>query len=43
MARLALEKEILRYLCFTHTCNYHTIVMGDFNIDIDNPCLNRQH
>ena len=41
-ARLELEKEILQHLRFAHTRNYHTIVMGDFNIDIDNPSLNRQ-
>src|SRR6266542_3156426 len=41
-ARLELEKEIIQHLRFAHTRNYHTIVMGDFNVDIDNPALNRQ-
>src|SRR6266498_3906072 len=40
--RLELEKEILIHLQFAHTRNYHTIIMGDFNMDIDNPALNRQ-
>src|SRR6266498_1186851 len=31
MAHLALEKEILLHLRFTHTHNYHTIIMRDFN------------
>src|SRR6266498_4605242 len=41
-ARLELEKEILLHLRFAHTRNYHTILMGDFNVNIDNPSLNRQ-
>ncbi len=41
-ARLELEKEILRHLQFAHTRNYHTIVMGDFNVDIDNSDVNSQ-
>jgi len=41
-ARLELEKEILLHLQFAHTRNYHTIIMGDFNVDIDNLTLNHQ-
>ncbi len=41
-ARLELEKEILLHLQFAHTRNYHTIIMDDFNVDIDNLALNRQ-
>ncbi len=42
-AWLALEKEILQYLHFAHSHNYHTIIMRDFNVAIDDPSLNRQH
>jgi len=38
--RIVLEKEILQHLCFAHSCNYHTILMGDFNIDINNSLVN---
>ena len=39
-ARLELEKEILLHIQFAHTRNYHTIIIGDFNVDIDNPAVN---
>jgi len=40
--RLELEREILLHLQFAHNRNYHTILMSDFNVDIDNPALNHQ-
>ncbi len=40
---LKLKKEILQYICYSHNHNYHLIIMGDFNIDIDDLSINHQH
>jgi len=40
---LLLEKEILEYIQQAHRCQFRIIVIGDFNVNVDNSYINRQH
>ncbi len=40
---LVLEKEILNHIQQAYHHQFRIIVMGDFNVDVDNSSINRQH
>ncbi len=40
---LTLEKEILDHIQQAHRRQFRIIVMGDFNVDVDNSYINKQH